>query len=133
MSKLRGKYHTRPQVEMNMTPLIDVMLVLLMILMLSAPVLANQLPINLPVDAPPRNPPPVVVHVRVAADGRVTWDGASLTPDALHAQIAYEASRDPQSVIELDADDATPYETVVALAARLDAAGIDALGFRPIH
>ena len=113
--------------SINITPLVDVMLVLLVIFMITAPVLANQVTVHVGTSdraAPTAEP----VTLRVEADG-VRWDGQRLTLAALDAQFAYAAKQEPQPAISIDADDALRYEQVAQVLASAERAGIEKIGF----
>lgn len=131
MTTLRRRYHDTPDATINITPLVDGMLVLMILFLIATPVLANQLPIDLPQpnERPPAERP--IVRVRLEAHGETSWDDRVLPRDALAAPIAYESARIPQPVVEVDARDDVAYADVIALAKQLDRAGIDAVTFKP--
>jgi len=121
-----------PLASINVTPLVDVMLVLLIIFMITTPLVAHQVTIDLPqVVPPPQAPPPPVEPERVtlAADGTLTWNGVTLPAAALEPQLADVARREPQPMVELSADAATEYQRVADLLAKAKRAGVAKIGF----
>jgi biopolymer transport protein ExbD len=121
-----------PLASINVTPLVDVMLVLLIIFMITTPLVAHQVTIDLPqVVPPPQAPPPPVEPERVtlAADGTLTWNGVTLPAAALEPQLADVARRTPQPMVELSADAATEYQRVADLLAKAKQAGVAEIGF----
>ena len=114
--------------SINITPLVDVMLVLLVIFMITAPVLANQVTIHVGESdrVQPVAAEPVTLRIEVAG---VRWDDQPLTFAALDAQFAYAAKQEPQPAISIDADDALRYEQVAQVLASAERAGIEKIGF----
>ncbi|WP_310633346.1 biopolymer transporter ExbD [Paraburkholderia sp.] len=119
-----------PAADINMTPLIDVMLVLLVIFMVTLPVLRHEARLALPRVAA-ASPISAAPHVDLAidADGRVSWDAHAITSASLDARLAQTARQAPQTEIRLFVDRATPYERVAALLSAASAAGLTKIGF----
>lgn len=122
-----------PMAEINVTPLVDVMLVLLIIFMITAPILAHQVEIDLPqkTTAPPTNiepPPPITLKIR--ATGELYWNDQPMITAALEPQLKIEAGKDPQPELQIDADLETPYETVAQVLATAKNVGMTKLGFK---
>jgi biopolymer transport protein ExbD len=115
-------FASRPQAEamsqMNITPLVDVMLVLLVIFMIAAPVVTGNLDMRLP-QAPETTPPPVPrVTVQVQADGSFLLDGQYLGEQALAQSLGDIARGAPTTVVAIQADPGAEYEAFTdALAA----------------
>jgi biopolymer transport protein ExbD len=115
--------------EINVTPLVDVVLVLLVILLLVAPMLKEELPVELPLaahaDEPSADVPPTLT---VAADGGVAFEGTPLPSDDLAARLAaiYAGRRD--STVLLAADRGLQYARVVEVIDACRAAGIARIG-----
>ena len=123
----------RAMAEINVVPYIDVMLVLLIIFMITAPILAHQVEIDLPqkTTAPPTNiepPPPITLKIRVT--GELYWNDQPMITAALEPQLKIEAEKDPQPELQIDADLETPYETVAAVLATAKNVGMTKLGFK---
>jgi biopolymer transport protein TolR len=123
----------RPMSDINVTPLVDVMLVLLVIFILAAPLMASRLALELPqVEAPGTaapGAPAAFVTLSVDAQGQVYWDDQPLNADALRQRLQATAERDPATELQLRADTAVPYGRVVALIALAQAAGLSRIGF----
>ncbi len=116
--------------EINVTPLVDVMLVLLVIFILAVPVLTQSISVDLPrtgrvntvVD-------PVMVAVSVGADGAVRWDSHPVDDRELADALEKAALADPQPEIRLYGDRKAAYEHVVRVMGAAQKAGIEKLGF----
>ncbi|MEJ1959264.1 MAG: biopolymer transporter ExbD [Nitrosomonadales bacterium] len=116
--------------EINMTPLVDVMLVLLIIFIITIPVINHAVKLDLPhATNQPNNIKPPHVDVNIDADGTISWDGARLPETELSAHVAEAAKRDPQPEIHLWADRKTPYENVVKVMAAAQSGGLTKIGF----
>ena len=112
--------------EINVTPLVDVMLVLLVIFILTVPVLTQSVGVDLP-RADKVNT--VAVTVSVNADGTVFWDGVPVDDAKLARVLQNAAQADPQPEIRLYGDRKAAYEHVVRVMAAAQKAGIEKLGF----
>ncbi|MBB5460506.1 biopolymer transporter ExbD [Paraburkholderia sp. Cpub6] len=116
--------------EINMTPLVDVMLVLLIIFLVTIPALQHAVRIDLPhASSQPEALKPAHVDVAVQADGKVLWDGQPVTDDALRARIAQAALATPQPALHLRADRKVPYERVAIVMSAAQRGGLTKLGF----
>ena len=108
--------------EINTTPLIDVMLVMLTLLIITLPLQTNAVKIDLPRPIPYPLPPPPVVLVDIEWDGTVEWNGTVVDRATLDAYLARAAHQTPQPEIHIDADRLARYDAVaqvLADAARL--------------
>jgi biopolymer transport protein ExbD len=120
----------QPMADINMTPLIDVMLVLLVIFIISAPLLASSVRVELPqADAAPADPGASVLLVTIDRDGRLYLNDEPLDADALVARIDAAVARDAATELHLRADDATAYGRVAQLMAQAQKAGLTRIGF----
>lgn len=116
--------------EINMTPLVDVMLVLLIIFMITMPVVTRQLPVTLPEAAAAVQPDPEpALLVSVVADGGVQVDGDPVAPAELARRLASEAQARPDATVHLAADASVPYGDVMRVMDQIRAAGLNRLGF----
>ena len=117
--------------EINMTPLVDVMLVLLVIFMVTAPLFTHAVRIDLPrARSTPSVEQPQNVTLSVDAAGAVRWNGEIVAEEEMLAQrLAHAAARDPQPEIQLRADRDTRYEAVARLLSQVQRAGLTRLGF----
>jgi len=116
--------------EINVTPLVDVMLVLLVVFIITAPLLAPQsLRINLPkTDAIQQNDKPQRVSLVVDAQGNVELDQTHVSDTGL-ADILRQRAVDPQFQLQIEADKAVPYGRVAELMALAQHAGVSKLSF----
>ncbi|MEW5903233.1 MAG: biopolymer transporter ExbD [Pseudomonadota bacterium] len=116
--------------EINVTPLVDVMLVLLVVFIITAPLLAPQsLKINLPkTDAVQQQDKPQKVSLVVDAQGKVEMDKQPVD-DAVLAELLKQRATDPQFQLQIEADSAVPYGRVAALMALAQKAGVSKLSF----
>jgi biopolymer transport protein ExbD len=117
--------------SINITPLVDVMLVLLIIFMVAAPTLTKAVGFDLPQSTPPRVEPPQRIALAILADGSVTWNGAMQPFSALPALMAVEAQRDPRHppVLQIDASGDAAYGVVTRVLADAENAGIEHIAF----
>ena len=115
--------------EMNTTPLIDVMLVLLVLMIITLPLQTHAVKIDMPT-APPHDPvPPVVVNLAVEFDGTITWDGAVVSRGELDARLVAAAKKAPQPEIILRADRLAKYDTVAKVLSDAQHLGMKKMGF----
>jgi biopolymer transport protein TolR len=120
----------RPMGEINMTPLIDVMLVLLVIFMVTAPLMASTLKLDLPASdaATPATANPALA-VTLDAGGGLRLDDEPIEPAALAAALAAAVQRNPLAELHLRADRAVPYGRVAELIGIAQKAGLVRIGF----
>ncbi|HTJ92168.1 MAG TPA: biopolymer transporter ExbD [Pararobbsia sp.] len=116
--------------EINMTPLVDVMLVLLIVFMVTIPVLNHAVKVNLPqATSQPQDLQPTHIDVSVQADGTVFWNKQAMSADEVKSAIATAAKQSPQPEIHLYADRAVRYEAVADLMSAIQANGLTKIGF----
>ena len=111
--------------EMNITPLVDVMLVLLIIFMVAVPMLSKTLELDLPSVGGPPPPPRDTVTLQIAADGAMTWEGNAIPAFAIDAAMRAEAGRAEQPTLSIEADLDAPYQSVADAMARAKRNGLD--------
>jgi biopolymer transport protein ExbD len=117
-----------PMAEINTTPLVDVMLVLLVIFIITAPLFHQAVPIDLPkVDATRLDDKPRVVQLAIDEQGQVYWNGEAVHRQALPERLAAERPYDPE--LHLRADRATRYENVAEVMAMAQRTGIVKIAF----
>ena len=114
--------------EINVTPLVDVMLVLLVVFIVTAPLLTNAIPINLPKTesvAPPERKDPLVVSI----DGAGKWfiNKDEIQPELLQGNLEAAKAKDAQLRVQLQADDGVNYGQVAKAMAYIEKAGITKL------
>jgi biopolymer transport protein ExbD len=117
-------------VEMNTTPLIDVMLVLLIMLIITIPIQTHAVKLDLPAGNPPPPPvPPVVVNIDVDFDGTISWDGQALSTDAdLVSHLRTAAATVPQPEVHLKPNKLATYAVVAHVMADAQRLGVKSLG-----
>ena len=114
--------------EINVTPLVDVMLVLLVVFIVTAPLLTNSIPINLPKTeavAPAERKDPLVVSID--GQGKLFIDKNEIKPDLLQANLQAARHKDPEVRVQLQADDGVNYGEVARAMASIEKAGITKL------
>lgn len=114
--------------EINVTPLVDVMLVLLVVFIVTAPLLTNSIPINLPKTeavAPVDAKAPLIVSIN--AQGQWFIDKEAISPDVLQGNLEAAKARNPDLRVQLQADDSANYGQVAKAMASIEKAGITKL------
>jgi biopolymer transport protein ExbD len=116
--------------DINVTPMVDVMLVLLVIFIITAPVFTHAVKLELPRAQSAAAPPQAdTVDIAIDAAGTVSWNGVAVDAAALEIRLALAAKLDPQPELHLRADRNTRYEAVAQLMAAAQARGLVRLGF----
>ncbi len=119
-----------PMSDINMTPLIDVMLVLVVIFLITAPLLASSIRLDLPrSDAAAASDAPKSVLVVVDKSGQVYLDDKPLGTDELTRRLTGVATRNPDTEVQLRADEAVAYGRVVEVIGAAQKAGLGRIGF----
>lgn len=124
-----GEGEDRPLAEINVTPLVDVMLVLLVIFIILAPAMAGSLRVNLPKVAgePLSVTTPVVITVE--ADGSTRLGTERVDETALAGQLRALAGANPELQVRIDGDGETPYRQIARLLALIQGQGIRRIAF----
>ncbi len=121
---------SQPMSDINMTPLIDVMLVLLVIFIITAPLMTSSLRLDLPkADGATPSVAPSVVALSIDAQGRLFVGDQAATPEDLLAACKQAAQRDPATEVQLRADRAVPYGRVAEVMGWVQQAGLSRIGF----
>jgi biopolymer transport protein ExbD/biopolymer transport protein TolR len=119
-----------PMGDINMTPLIDVMLVLLVIFIITAPLMTSSLKLDLPrTDAATPQAAPTFIAVSIDATGKLFLGDEALSRDQLEQRVGTAAKADPQLEVQLRADQKVPYGQVADLIALVQKAGLSRIGF----
>ena len=116
--------------EINMTPLVDVMLVLLIIFIITVPVMKHAVNIDLPrASSEPEQPKPQNILFSVTADGSYYWNEQKIDDSELPNRLAAEAAKDPQPELHIRGDKAVRYERVAKAMSEAREAGVRKIGF----
>jgi biopolymer transport protein TolR len=119
-----------PMSDINMTPLIDVMLVLLVIFMITAPLMASRLKLDLPkAEGATPGDNPQTLSLALGPAGELTLADRDITEAALREQAQQAAQRNPGTEVQLRADEKVPYGRVAQLIGLLQSAGLNRIGF----
>jgi biopolymer transport protein ExbD len=120
-----------PMAEINVTPLVDVMLVLLIIFMITAPLMSHKIRIDLPQANPDvqTTPQPDPIDLAVKENGDLFYNDEAVTEAILQAQLLVAAQKNPQPELQIRADKTTQYQKVAAVMATAKRAGMIKLGF----
>jgi biopolymer transport protein ExbD len=124
-----------PMADINVTPLVDVMLVLLIIFMVTAPILSYPIDIDLPqrsLNPPPEKAnPPEPIRLRIDAAGQVFWNDSPTPLSALRNMMESEVERDPnnQPTLEIDTNDDADYGVLAKVLATARNAQMQKIGF----
>ena len=120
----------QPMSEINMTPLVDVMLVLVVIFIITAPLMASAIRLDLPrADGARPNDAPKFITVVLDKEGRSFLDDKPVTAQQLAQRLAQAGKAHPDTEIQLRADKAVPYGRVVEVMGVAQKAGLNRVGF----
>ncbi|HEU4665492.1 biopolymer transport protein ExbD [Dokdonella fugitiva] len=120
-----------PMAEINVTPLVDVMLVLLIIFMITAPLMSHKIRIDLPQANPnvQQENPPEPIDLAIKENGDLFWNDEPVTDAILQAQLRVAAQKSPQPELQIRADKPTQWQKIATVMAEAKAAGMVKLGF----
>jgi biopolymer transport protein ExbD len=124
-----GGGESAPMAEINTTPLVDVMLVLLVVFIVTAPVLTNSLRVDLPqAKADAVQQPPAVIRLTVTAEGLALWETETAPTSDLAARFAAAYAANPQTELHLIADKNVKYDFIAQSMSAARNAGITRIG-----
>lgn len=116
--------------EINTTPLVDVMLVLLIIFIMTIPVMNHAIKIDLPrASDQPDAVKPQNIDLSIDAQGKIYWNTEVIDMNQLNLRIAAEAKKQPQPELHLRAERTTQYEKVAQVMAAAQTGGLSKIGF----
>ncbi len=119
-----------PMAEINMVPLIDVMLVLLVIFIVTAPLLTHSVKIDLPKAAStPNLTKPDNIQLGIRASGEIYWNGEPVDSESLRTRLAAASRNDPQPELHIRADRTTEYQKVAEVMSAAAKTGLTKIGF----
>jgi len=127
-----GRDDGSPMMEMNTTPLIDVMLVLLIMFIITIPVATHAVNINLPVATPPTNiPPPDTINnkVVITPDSNILWDGKEVTQGELLSLLKQTLTYPVEPELQYQPDPQADYDTSVHVLNIIKGSGVTKFGF----
>jgi biopolymer transport protein ExbD len=121
-----------PMMDINMTPLIDVMLVLLIMFIITIPIQTHAVKLDLPVDQPNSPPPPidpVKNKVVITAQGQILWNGNPVSPEQLRQYLELSQQINPIPELHLQPEPEARYELVDEVLAITKRAHVEKMGF----
>jgi biopolymer transport protein ExbD len=128
-----GSFNTQQhavKAEINVVPLVDVMLVLLVIFIITAPLLTHSVKVDLPkASSNPNITKPDHIELGVKEDGRLFWNGEPVTKETLAQRFAIEAKKAPQPEVHIKADKLTHYDNVAQVMSTAAKTGLVKIGF----
>jgi biopolymer transport protein ExbD len=125
-----GGGEDEPMMEMNMTPLIDVLLVLLVMFIITIPVMTHAVKLDMPRPTnAAQQSDPVVIYLEIDLDGTVLWNGSPVTVDALDGYFRREAANDPQPELHIRPNKRAAYDVVARVLAAAQRNGLLKIGF----
>jgi biopolymer transport protein ExbD len=127
-----GAAEGEPMMDINTTPLIDVMLVLLIMFIITIPIQTHAVKLDLPVDQPNQTPPPidpVKNKIVVTRDNQILWNGAPVNPVQLRQYLDITTTMTPVPELHLQPEPEARYELVDEVLAITKRANVTAMGF----
>jgi biopolymer transport protein ExbD len=125
-----GEDEAPPMAEINMTPLVDVMLVLLIVFMITLPVMQHAVKVELPQASSQKNDvKPESINLSVSAKGQVFWNNSPIDMDTLAIYAQKAAQKSPQPEVQLRADKNVRYESVAQVLSTAKRSGLTKIGF----
>jgi biopolymer transport protein ExbD len=129
MATTVGTNEGRSYSDINMTPLIDVMLVLLIIFIITIPVMTHAVKIDNPMPSPPPPTKPEVINLQIDFDGTLLWSMTAVNRATMQEYISTEALKLPQPEVHITVDKFAKYEIVAQTLADLQYRGLKKIGF----
>jgi biopolymer transport protein ExbD len=125
-----GGGEDEPMMDINTTPLIDILLVLLIMFIITIPVMTHAVKLDMPRPTnAPQQSDPVVINLEIDFDGTVLWNGAPVTVDSLDAYFRREAAVDPQPELHIRPNKRASYDVVARVLAAAQRNGLRKIGF----
>jgi biopolymer transport protein ExbD len=125
-----GGGEDEPMMDINMTPLIDVMLVLLIMFIITIPVMTHAVKLDMPrASNAPTVTQPIVINLEIDFDGTVLWNGTPVEMEALEGYFRREAANDPQPELHIRPSKRAKYDVVARVLASAQRNGMRKIGF----
>jgi biopolymer transport protein ExbD len=122
--------HQSPMADINVTPMVDVMLVLLVIFIITAPLFTHAIKLDLPnAQSAPAPEKPETISLSINAEGTIFWNNDAIRQNELDARLANAAQKKPQPELQLRADKSTRYEVIAQVMSAAQTNGLTKLGF----
>lgn len=119
-----------PMSDINVTPMVDVMLVLLVIFIITAPLFTHAIKLDLPsAQSAPAQEKPDIISLSINSDGHIYWDKIEVSQTELNAKLAAAAQKNPPPELQLRADKSTRYEVVAQVMSAAQTNGLNKMGF----
>jgi len=126
----RSQAPSQPMAHINVTPLVDVMLVLLIIFIITAPLMAYAIKLDLPsARGLALKTAPKAITLSISTEGQMVWDRVPIDQTTLQQRLAEAARSDPQPELHVRADRTTHYEHIASVMAAAQQAGLTRIGF----
>lgn len=133
MAMSGGKDDGSPMMEMNTTPLIDVMLVLLIMFIITIPVATHSIDIDLPVASPPDTPPPPIDPVKnkvvLTRDNQILWNGSPISQQVLEQSLQATTRMKPEPELQFQPEPDASYELSAGVLQVIKASAVTKFGF----
>ena len=130
MGSFDPRCHQGPMAEINVIPLVDVMLVLLVIFIITAPLFTHSVKIDLPkASSTPNLTQPDHIEFGIRENGGLYWNGKPISRQDIAARFAEEAKKQPQPELHIHADRLAHYESVAQVMSAAAKAGLLRIGF----
>jgi biopolymer transport protein ExbD len=126
-----GGTEAEPMMDINMTPLIDVLLVLLVMFIITIPVMTHAVKLDMPrpTNQPAEQVDPVIIQLEIDFDGTVLWNGTPVTVESLDVYFRREAANDPQPELHIRPNKRASYDVVARVLAAAQRNGLLKIGF----
>lgn len=124
------KHNQAPMADINVTPMVDVMLVLLVIFIITAPLFTHAIKLDLPsAQSAPAPEKPETVTISINGEGKIFWGNDAIDQGDMGIRLAAAAQKKPQPELQLRADKATRYEVIAQVMAAAQTNGLNKIGF----
>jgi biopolymer transport protein ExbD len=125
-----NKPHSQPMAEINTTPMVDIMLVLLVIFIITAPLLTHSVGIDLPqTNGKPQPEKPEIISLAIDKSGKLFWNDAPMVKTELTSRLQQIADKEPQPELHLRADKDTSYQILAEVMVEAQTVGVTRIGF----